>query len=134
VKVLAILALAGLLAACDIGATTPSEPSLPSIGESSTTASASTSASMEESPTAMSCGEAFAGIDAAAIIAMGNLDAVTDQLDSTLAACSTADEWESAAENALAGLDISDPQGFIAARCANATSLVGAAICSEIGS
>jgi hypothetical protein len=134
VKVLTILALAALLAACDIGATTPSEASLPSIGESSTTASASTSATMEESPTAMSCSDAFADIDAAAIVAIGRLDAVTDQLDSTLAACSTADEWESAAESALVGLDISDPQGFIAARCANAITLVDAAICSEIGS
>jgi hypothetical protein len=134
VKFLAILALAGLLAACDIGATTPSQASSPSFGESTTDASASTSATMEESPTAMSCSDAFADIDAAAIIAMGRLDAVSDELDSTLAACATEDEWEAAVESALPELDISDPQGFIAARCANVTSLAGAAICSEIGS
>lgn len=129
-KFLTILSLAVLLAACDLGATTPSVESLPGIGESSTTATAS----MGESPTAMSCADAFAGIDADAVIAMGSLDAISDELDSTLAACSSADEWETAAETALPGLDISDPQDFIAARCADATSLVGAAICAEIGS
>ncbi len=132
-KFLIVLVLAGLLTACSIGAGTPSENPLATSGES-TAASASASASMEESPTAMSCSEAFANIDAAGIVAMGRLDAVSDQLDKTIAACSTADEWESAAEGALAGLDISDPQAFIAARCAEATSLVGAAICSDVGS
>jgi len=133
VKFLTVLALAGLLAACDIGATTPSENPLPTISES-TAASASASAGMGESPTAMSCSEAFANIDTAAIVAMGRLDAVSDQLDTTIGACSSADEWETAAEGALSGLDISDPQAFIAARCAEATSLAGAAICSEVGS
>ena len=83
---------------------------------------------------ATACSDAFADIDAAAIIAMGSLDAVSDELDSTIAACATPDEWESAAESALPGLDISDPQAFIAARCADASTLVGAAICAEIGS
>ena len=132
-KFLTVLALAGVLAACDIGATTPSANPLPTSDES-TAASVSASASMEESPTAMSCSEAFANIDTAAIVAMGRLDAVSDQLDTTIAACSSADEWETAAEGALAGLDIGDPQAFIAARCAEATSLVGAAICTEVGS
>ena len=133
-KVLTVLALAGLLAACSVGATTPSENPLPSIGESSASASASSLASMAESPTAMSCSDAFAGIDAETIVAMGRLDAVADQLDATIVACSTADEWESAAESALPGLDISDPQSFLAARCAEASTLVGTAICSEVGS
>lgn len=132
-KFLTVLALAGLLAACDVGATTPSENPLPTLS-ASTAASASASAGTGESPTAMSCTEAFANIDTAAIVAMGRLDAVSDQLDTTIAACSSADEWESAAEGALSGLDISDPQAFIAARCAEATSLVGAAICTEVGS
>ena len=132
-KFLTVLALAGVLAACDIGATTPSANPLPT-SDASTAASVSASASMEESPTAMSCSEAFASIDTAAIVAMGRLDAVSDQLDTTIAACASADEWETAAEGALAGLDIGDPQAFIAARCAEATSLVGAAICTEVGS
>jgi hypothetical protein len=134
VKFLALLALAGLLAACDAGATTPSENPLPPIGESSASASATSEATTEESSTTTGCSDAFANIDAQAVIAMGRLDAVSDELDATLAACSTADEWEAAAESALPGLDISDPQEFIAARCAEVTSLVGAAICAEVGS
>ena len=132
-KFLTVLALAGLLAGCGLGATTPSENPLPTIGQSAA-ASASASASLEESPTAMSCSEAFADIDSAAVLAMGGLDAVSDELDTTIAACSSADEWETAAETALPGLDISDPQAFIAARCAEASTLVGAAICTEVGS
>ena len=129
-KILTLLALAGMLAACGLGATTPSEESLMPIGESP---SASTLASMGESPTAMSCSDAFANIDAETIVAMGRLDAVADELDATILACSSADEWESAAETALPGLDISDPQAFLAARCAEATTLVEAAICTQLG-
>ena len=132
-KFLTMLALAGLLAGCSLGATTPSANPLPTLGQSAA-ASASASASMGESPTAMSCSEAFANIDTAAIVAMGRLDAVSDQLDATIAACSSADEWETAAESALPGLDISAPQVFIAARCAEASTLVGAAICTDVGS
>ena len=133
-KFLTGLALAGLLAACTAGATTPSENPLPTVGASSESAVASASAATDESPAATSCSDAFASIDAAAIVAMGRLDAVSDELDATIAACSNADEWEAAAESALPGLDISDPQTFIAARCAEATTLVGAAICAEIDS
>ena len=133
-KILTTIALALLLAACGVGATTPSQASLPPIGEPSATASASADMSAAESPTAMSCTNAFASIDADSIIAMGSLAAVSDELDSTIAACSSADDWEAAAESALPGLDISDPQSFIAARCAEATTLVGAAICTEVGS
>ena len=133
-KFLTGLALAGLLAACTAGATTPSENPLPTIGDSSESAAASATGTADESPTAMSCSDAFASIDAAAIIAMGRLDAVSDELDATIAACASADEWEASAESALPGLDISDPQTFIAARCAEASSLVGAAICAEVDS
>ena len=58
---------------------------------------------------------------------MGTLDAISDELDATIAVCSSADEWEAAAENALPGLNINDPQAFIAARCAEVSSLAGAA-------
>ena len=132
-KYLTILALAFLLAACDVAATTPSGEPLPSFGESSASAVVSPSATTDQ-PAAMSCTDAFANVDASSVIAMGRLDAVSDELDATIAACSTADEWEAAAESALPGLDMSDPQSFIAARCAEASTLVGAAICSEVGS
>ena len=134
VKILTTLALALLLAACGVGATTPSEVSLPPIGEPSDSASASADVSAGESPTSMSCTDAFTNIDTGSVIAMGSLDAVSDELDSTIAACSSADEWEAAAESALPGLDIADPQSFIAARCAEATALTDAPICTEVGS
>jgi hypothetical protein len=127
VKILTTIALALFLAACGVGATTP-------IGESSASASASADATADGSPTSMSCTEAFANIDTNSVIAMGSLDAVSDELDSTIAACSSADDWEAAAETALSGLDIADPQSFIAARCAEATALADAPICAEVGS
>ncbi len=133
-KILTCFVLAGLLAACNVGATTPSEIPLPSIGGSVATESPSAATTMEESPTALACSEAFANLDVSTIVALGTLDAVSDELDATIAACSAADEWEAAAEATLPGLDISDPQAFIAARCAEVSSLAGAALCAEVGS
>ncbi|HEX6474901.1 MAG TPA: hypothetical protein VF114_07440 [Candidatus Limnocylindria bacterium] len=80
----------------------------------------------------MSCSEAFANIDTESVIAMGSLDAASDALDGTIAACSSADEWEAAAEGALPDVDISDPQAFIGTRCAEATTLAGAPLCAEV--
>jgi activator of HSP90 ATPase len=135
VKYLTGLVLAAaLLTACDLGATTPSEEPLPSIGASSMAVSPSAAATTGESPVAMACTDAFASIDTDAIIAMGSLAAVVDELDATLLACSNIDEWESAAESALPGLDIGDARLFVAARCAEVSSLAGAAICTEVAS
>ena len=131
-KILAVVGLAAVLAACDIGATTPSQATLPPLNESSPSASASAEMSADESPAAMSCSEAFANMDTASVIAMGSLDAASDALDSTIAACSSADEWEAAAEGALPDVDISNPQAFIGARCAEATTLAGAPLCAEV--
>lgn len=128
-----VIALAVLLAACDVGATTPSQATLPPIdGSSSPSASGPAVMSAAESPIAMSCMDAFANIDSRTVIAMGSLDTASDALDSTIAACSSADEWEAAAEGALPDVDISDPQSFIAARCAEATTLAGAPLCVEV--
>lgn len=130
----ALILAAALLAACDMGATTPSEEPLPSIGASSVAVSPSAAATTGESPVAMACTDAFASIDADAIIAMGSLEAVAEELDATLLACSNIDDWESAAESALPGLEIGDARLFVAARCAEVSSLAGAAICADVAS
>ena len=119
-RVLTILAAAMLLAACSLGATAPSD-------EASDAASAS-------QMTSTACADAFGAIDVEAVVSMGSLDALADELDATISACDTADDWEAAAEIALPGLDISDPQEFLAARCAENATLGSSLICAELGS
>jgi hypothetical protein len=132
-KILTMLALASLLAACGAGVSASPDTGLPSAGQSVVPPD-SASVSEQESPNAISCTEAFANLDAAAVAALGRLDAASDLLDTTIAACSSADEWEAAAESALPDLDMTNARAFVAARCSEATTLVGAAICSELGS
>lgn len=122
------VAMAGLLAACSLGATTPSENSLPPIGESSSGASAS-----ESAMTSAACVAAFDSLSVDPT-SLGSLDAVVDELDSTISACATVDDWEAAAESALPGLDLSDPQEFLAARCAENATLSTSLICAEVAS
>lgn len=128
-RLLTAALIAGLLTACNAGATTPSEQALP-------TASASqlVSPSADGTPVAMACGDAFASIDVGMLAAMGSLDAINDELDATVSSCPTAEEWIAAAQTALPDIDMSDAQAFLEARCAESTALASSAICTEVGS
>ena len=70
-------------------------------------------------------------VDPGSHVAMGRLDAVTEELDGTMRPAPAADEWE-AATGALAGLDTRSAD--IHARCAEASTRRGAAICAEVDS
>ena len=118
-RFLTTLALAGLLAACNLGTTTPSQVTLPSTVESSDMAAA--------------CADAFAELDVDAIAAAGSLDAVTDELDATLSSCGTVEDWVAAAEVALPTIDMTEVETFIEARCAENSTLAATAICTEVG-
>jgi hypothetical protein len=120
--------IAGMLAACTAGATTPSEEPLPTLG-----ASASVLPSADASSVAMTCQDAFADIDAAAIGSMGSLDAISAELDSTISSCPTVAEWTAAAQTALPDIDMADAQAFITARCIESPTLASTAICAEVG-
>jgi hypothetical protein len=122
------LVLAGLLAACNVGATTPSENPLPTAG------SGAASASADHSAMAMGCEDAFAAIDVEAIAATGSLDALTNELDDTISSCSTVEEWSAAAQSALPAIDMTGAETFLQARCAESAALAATAICKEVGS
>ncbi|MGH2455474.1 MAG: hypothetical protein ACRDHD_04365 [Candidatus Limnocylindria bacterium] len=126
------LLVAGLLAACDAGATTPSEQPIPTV-ESSASAEASAAETMDdESPAAMTCDEAVAAIDVEEIAAAGDLESVTDELDDTIAACDSVADWEDAVGDALPGVDISDAERFITDRCDENATLAASPICEEL--
>lgn len=125
-KFLTGLAMAGLLVACNAGATTPSENPLPTVGSSG-----AASASADPSAVA-SCDDAFAAIDLADVVAMGSLDALTDELDDTIASCGTVDEWVAAAQAVLPAIDMTGAEAFLEARCAESATLAATPICTEL--
>ena len=82
----------------------------------------------------MTCQDAFADIDAAAIGSMGSLNAISAELDSTITSCPTVAEWTAAAQTALPDIDMADAQAFLTARCIESQTLASTAICAEVGS
>jgi hypothetical protein len=131
-KILTTLLIAGLLAACGAGATTPSVNPLPSINDGASELP-STLPTADGTPVAMACEDAFAAVDLTAIGTMGSLDALTDELDATISACGSAEEWVAAAEAALPTIDMTDAQTFLDARCAESATLATTPICTELG-
>jgi hypothetical protein len=128
-RLLTTALIAGMLTACNAGATTPSEQPLPT-----TSASQIVLPSADQSSVAMACADAFAGIDLAALATMGSLDEINDELDDTISSCPTAEEWIAAAQAALPDVDTTDAQPFLAARCAENATLASSAICTGLGS
>jgi hypothetical protein len=128
-RLLAAALVAGILTACNAGATTPSEQALP-------TASASQIIlpSADQSSAAVACDDAFAGIDLTALATMGSLDEINDELDDTISSCPTAEEWIAAAQVALPAVDTTDAQAFLTARCTENATLASSAICAGLGS
>jgi hypothetical protein len=121
--------LAGILTACNAGATTPSEQPLPTASASQMVLPSANGSSL-----AMACEDAFAGVDLAALATMGSLDEINVELDDTISRCPTANEWIAAAQTALPDIDTSDAQAFLAARCAENTTLASSAICTGLDS
>ena len=133
-KLIPALALVGLLAACNAGATTPSEQPLPTTSVS-TGAVASTSESASASAeTAMTCSDAMASIDMTAVGSTTDLMTLSDELDETISSCGTVDEWTTAVQTALPDVDTTQAEAFLQARCAENSTLATTPICTEVGS
>jgi hypothetical protein len=130
-KLISAIALIGLLAACNAGATTPSEQPLPTVTASVGTA---TSPSASTSAAAMSCTDAFAAIDLSAMASATDLMTLSDKLDATISSCQTLDEWTSAVQTALPQVDTTQAQAFIQQRCAADMTLAATPLCTEVGS
>jgi hypothetical protein len=129
---LAVLA-ALLLAACDVGATTPSEQPIPTL-QSSGDATASAAASDDDDDgSAMSCEDAFAALDIAEISSMSDLESIGDELDETIEACGSVEDWQSAIADVVPELDTSEAEQFLRDRCAEADDEIAESrICQEV--
>ena len=136
---LAIL-IVGVLAACNAGASTPTENPLPTLEPTASQAGTDTSTdemashSANPSPTAMSCDEAFSQLTSSDISSVSDLTALTDELDDTVANCPSLDDWRTAAEDALPNLDLSGVESFLQARCLDADWLSDTVLCQELAS
>jgi len=132
-KHLSVLLLALALAACDLGASSPSAEPLPSIGAESMAADHSMEASTDASAmTATTCEDAVSALDPTALAEMATLDEASDALDDTIASCESFTDWETELGDALPLLDLADAETFIAARCAANVTLASAALCEEV--
>jgi hypothetical protein len=132
-KYLSVLLLALALAACDLGASSPSAEPLPSIGAASMSADHSMGAdeSMDPDQTA-DCEDAFARLDLADLTGMTDLDAASDVLDDTIAGCGSVADWEAQLGAALPMLSLDDAEEFLSARCGANVALADSAICEEV--
>jgi hypothetical protein len=141
-KYLSVLLLALALAACDLGASSPSAEPLPSIGadhsmaagesmdmDDDDDASASADAS---SATGMTCEEAFSELSVADLADITTLDEASDVLDDTIASCGSVSDWESELSAAVPGLDLDDAEQFLDERCDENDAIDDTPVCEEV--
>ena len=136
-KYLSVLLLALALAACDLGASSPSAEPLPSIGAESMAADhsmgADESASADASSmTGMTCEQAFGELDVADLADMSSLDAASDVLDDTIASCGSVADWESELSAAVPLLDVEQAESFLDERCDENDEIDDTPICEEV--
>ena len=123
----------GLLSACSLGATSPSEQPLPSIDQSAEQATAeSMEASSSDDMTAMGCDDAWASVDATGVSSIGDLEAIATDLQATIEQCESLDAWTSGASDAFPDLDTSEVEAWAAGRCSSDATLGQTAVGMEI--
>ena len=142
-KYLSVLLLALALAACDLGASSPSAEPLPSIGADHSMA-AGESMDMDDddddadesaeasSATGMTCEEAFSELDVADLADMTTLDEASDVLDDTIASCGSVSDWESELSAAVPMLDVQEAEAFLDERCEENDEIDDTPICEEL--
>lgn len=139
----ALLALVLGLAACDAGASSPSEQPLPSIGSESMDAdhSMAPGESMDDdadesadasSATGMTCEEAVGELDVADLASLTDLDSASDVLDDTIASCDSVAAWESELGAALPLLNLDNAESFLDERCDENDEIDDSAVCEEL--
>jgi hypothetical protein len=141
-KYLSVLLLALALAACDLGASSPSAEPLPSIGADHSMA-AGESMDMDDdddadesaeasSATGMTCEEAFSELSVADLADITTLDEASDVLDDTIASCGSVSDWESELSAAVPGLDLDDAEQFLDERCDENDAIDDTPVCEEV--
>jgi hypothetical protein len=132
-KYVTIALLAVGLAACNVGASSPSPEPLPSIGAASMPAEHSMAPDMSMgTDTAVACEDAFAGLDLTDLAGLSSLDAASDLLDDTIAGCGSVAEWQAKAEAVMPLVDLETAETFLAARCDANPTLATSAVCEEV--
>jgi hypothetical protein len=126
----AVAAIVVLLAACNAGATPPSEQALPTVSASSSTAALP---SASASAAAMSCEDAFADIDLGDVDASTDLNTLSAQLDATVAGCPSINDWTAALQAAAPNVSLTSALAFLQVRCADNPELADTALCAQVG-
>ncbi len=124
----------GLLAACTMGASTPTEQPLPSIEMSvEESAEESIAASPDETTAAaMTCEEAWAEIALTEVSSVEELETIAEDLDATIENCESLEEWLDQASVLLPMVDTAEVEAWAAERCEENDTLSDSAICTEI--
>jgi hypothetical protein len=142
-----LTAMALVLVACDMGASTPTEQPIPTVQGTDSGAMPSADATSEDdddddngddngddddsSPTAMSCEEAVSDIEDD-VSSLTDLEAITDELDDTIGACASVQEWEDAVGEVAPGLTLTDVESFLDERCDDNDRIDDTPICEEV--
>jgi hypothetical protein len=129
-RFLTLAALVGLLAACNAGATTPSEQPLPTQGASTEPIM---SASAAASAAGMSCDDAFAAVDLGSAKSSDDLTGLKDQVDTTIASCPSINDWTAALAKAAPDLPITDALAFLQQECTD-PAVSASALCAPVPS
>jgi hypothetical protein len=144
-KYLSAILLAGLLSACSLGATSPSEQPLESIGQSESmapSADMSTDASMMASPmesagasddmTSGACADSWDAVDTSTVTSISDLEAIANEVGQTFSDCESESEWLDQAQSALPSLDSQELQTWAATQCSVDDTLSQSSVCVEI--
>jgi hypothetical protein len=141
-KYLLAVLLMGLLSACSLGASSPSEQPLESIGQSESMAPSEGASFMDESSpsaeasgmTGAACDDAWSSVDVTSIQSVSDLDTIASELDATFQDCGSLDEWLTAANDAVPSLDTTTLETWVATHCAMNSTLSDTPVCTEVGS
>jgi hypothetical protein len=134
-KYLTAVLVMGLLSACTVGASSPSEQPLESMGQSesasmqesplaspSESASEQASAAPDESAgpsgtTSAACDGAWQSVDVSSVETIGDLVDIGEQLRPTFQDCSSVSDWVNAASEAFPMLDAADLETWASGQC-----------------
>ncbi len=143
-KHLIAVLMVGLLSACSLGASSPSEQPLQSIGQSESMApseGASTSPSTspatgQESPassgmTSQACEDAWQSVDVGSVETIGDLVDLGDQLRPTFEDCGSVADWQNAASEALPMLDPGDLEAWASGQCTLDDAISNSPVCND---
>lgn len=149
-KYLLAVLMMGLLSACSLGASSPSEQPLESMAPSesasmqpSPTPSPSQSASMAGSPaesaaaspmTSQACQDAWQSVDVSAVKTIGDLVDIGDQLRGTFQDCSSVADWVNTASESLPQLNSGDLQSWASAQCTLDGAIADSPVCTDFTS